>query len=68
VERLALGELRVARVIAEEKLLVGDTFPGLEGPVGLLVAQLSPDNLVVGVVSVFEGVLVTVEVEIYLVI
>jgi hypothetical protein len=36
--------------------------------VGLLVAKLSPDNLVVGVVSVFEGVLVTVKIEIYLVV
>jgi hypothetical protein len=38
VEGLSLGELRVARVIAEEELLVRYALPGLQGAVGLLVA------------------------------
>ena len=65
---LSLGELRVAGVVSEKEFLISNAFPSFEGTMGLLVTQLSPDYLVIRVVSIFKGVLVTIEVEIYLVI
>jgi hypothetical protein len=48
--------------------LVRYAFPSLQRTVRLLIAELSPNNLVVRIVSVLKGVLMAIKVEIYLVV